>query len=79
MRSITSPASTTGLGAGERVGGLGSRLSFDKGQALGADAETLKVGAGNVQIDFVTFRGDAADFVDHFGACMFDLISDLGH
>jgi len=67
------------LGCGERVGGFGGRLTLDKGEAVGADAEALEQCAGDVEVDFIAACMDATDLVDHLGASRFHFVANLGH
>jgi hypothetical protein len=51
-RAVVAPVAIEDrLGAGEQVGGSRRRLAFDEGESAGADAETLKISAGDVKVD----------------------------
>jgi hypothetical protein len=54
----------SGLRVCEWVGGSGWRLAFNERDAISADAEPLKVGSGDVQIDFLATMMYFADLVD---------------
>jgi hypothetical protein len=66
------------LGAGEWIGGLHRRFAFDKGESVGADAESLKIGTRDAQINFIAPAMDVTDLVNHLRIRWVDLIPDLG-
>ena len=66
------------LGVCEWVGGSSWRLAFDEGDAISADAESLKVSSGDVQIYLLAAVMDFADLVDHLRARWVNLVADLG-
>ena len=67
------------LGAGEWIGGSHRRFAFDKCEPVGADAESLKIGTGDVQINFIAPDMDMTDLVNHLRIRWVDLVPDLGH